>query len=214
MNPSLTKLDLDRRLHGFLASENGEIHHRFTVASLIRGSQAQCRSSYAVDLLEHFDLFTHFFPGSRHLGFEDIQAMIDLISDPRQISGLPSDLILDNTLLSRLCDLLCNLCTFQHPLPPSGTGIQREWTNTIRRCNEASTLPCKEVTFNGLPIYGQYFAHKPSLYRLSCTMQAFFESKIRGCHSLPPAFGKLSQGGGDGEPYRDCERNHQPRSNQ
>jgi hypothetical protein len=42
-----------------------------------------------------------------------------------------------------------------------------------------------------LPIYGQYFAHKPSLYRLSCTMQAFFESKIRGCHSLPPSVGKL-----------------------
>lgn len=195
-NRSCINSDFDSRLRGIFASKNRQVDHSFPILSSVLCGKTQSWTRNTIEFLEHLDLFTHFFAVTRHLRFEDVQAMVDLISDPRQISGLPSDLILDNTLLSRLCNLLCDLCTFQHPLPPSGTGIQREWTNTIRRCNEASTLPCKEVTLNGLPIDGQYFPHEPSLYRLSCTMQVFFESRNQGCLGSPSPFGKFPKGRG------------------
>jgi hypothetical protein len=195
-NSSCINLHVDGRLRRIFVSKNRQVNHRLSRLSTVLCGKTQCGAGYSIKLFKNFNLFTHFFSGSRHRRFEDIQAMVDLISDPRQISGLPSDLILDNSLYTGLCHLLLNLCTFQHPFTPSRTSIQREWTDTIRRCNEASTLSCKEVTLNALPIDGQHFTHTTSLYPLSCTMQAFFESKIQGCQASPSPFGKLPEGRG------------------
>lgn len=159
-------------------TQHGKVDDRLAIASLILRSKTQGGAGNTIQLLKHLDMFLHFFAGSRHLGFEDVQTVIDLISDPRQISGLPSHLILDNTLYTSLCHLLLNLCTFQHPFTPSRTGIQREWTDTIRRCNEASTFTCKEVTLNALPIDSQYFPHSRSLYARSCNSQGIPDSRI------------------------------------
>lgn len=161
-----------------IVPQDCQVNDRLAVASLILRSQAQCRTGNAVKLFKNLDLLLHFFSGSRHRRFEDVQAVVDLISDARQISGLPSDLILDNTLYTSLCHLLLNLCTFEYPFTPSRTSIQREWTDTIRRCNEASTLTCKEVTLNALPIDSQYFPHSRSLYAPSCNSQGFHDSRI------------------------------------
>lgn len=212
-NRSCINSDVDSRLRRIFASKNRQVNHRFPVLSSVLGGKTQSWTGNAVELLEDFDMFTHFLAGSRHLGFEDIQTMVDLISDARQISGLLPDLILDNTFLPSLCNLLCNLCTFQHPFTPSRTSIQREWTDTIRRCNEASTLSRKEVTLNGLPINGQYFPHRTSLYSPSCTMQAFFESMNPSFKGLPPwPFGSMPKGTGEAVGIRIMTTNQ--RSNQ
>lgn len=195
-NRSCINLDVDSRLQRIFASKNRQVDHSFPILSSVLCGKTQSWPSYTIQFLEDFDMFTHFLAGSRHLGFEDVQAVVDLIGDPVQISSLSSDLILYHSLLPSLCDLLCDLCTFQHPFTPSCTSIQREWTDTIRRCNEASTLSCKEVFLNALPIDGQHFTHTTSLYTQLCPMQAFFESKIQGSHSFPPTLGNPSQGGG------------------
>lgn len=160
-----------------IVTQDRKVNDCLAIASLIRGSKTQGWSGDTVKLLKNLDLFTHFSSGSRHLGFEDVQAMVDLISDPRQISSLLSDLILYHTFLPSLCNLLCDLCTFQHPFTPTRTSIQREWTDAIRRCNEASTLTCKEVSLNALPIDSQHFTHSRSLYAPSCNSQGFPDSR-------------------------------------
>ena len=158
-------------------TQDRKVHDCLAIASLILRSKTQCRSGNTVELFKNLDLFPHFLSASRHLGFEDVKTMVDLISDARQISGLPSDLILNYTFLPSLCNLLCDLCTFQHPFTPSRTSIQREWTDTIRRCNEATTLSRKEVTLNGLPIDGQYFPHAEAYMHGRAIVKA---SLIRG----------------------------------
>ena len=212
-NRSCINLSVDSLLHRIFASKNRQVNHRFPRLSTVLCGKTQSWPRHTIQLLEDFDMFLHFFSGSRHRRFEDVQAMVDLIGDPVQISGLSSDLILYHSLLPSLCDLLCDLCTFQHPFTPSCTSIQREWTDTIRRCNEASTLSRKEVFLNGLPIDGQGFTHTTSLYPLSCTMQAFFESMIRGCHDLPPSLSG-STGGGGGKALRIGIMTTNQRSNQ
>lgn len=214
-NRSCINLHVDSRLRRIFASKNRQVDHSFPVLSTVLCGKTQSWTGNTIKLFEDFDMFLHFFPGSRHLGFEDVQAVIDLISDARQISGLLSDLILDNTFLPRLCNLLCDLCTFQHPLTPTCTSIQREWTDTIRRCNEASTLSCKEVFLNGLPIDGQHFTHTTSLYTQSCTMQVFFESKnqgIQGHAPLPSVH--VVQGAGEAGRIRSVTATTNQRSNQ
>ena len=178
-------LRIDDLSSNVIVAEDCKVHDRLAIASLILRSKTQGWSGHTIKLLKHLDLFPHFFSGSRHLGFEDIQTMVDLISYPRKISGLLSDLILNHTFLPSLCNLLCDLCTFQHPFTSTCTGIQREWTDTIRRCNEASTLPCKEVTFNGLPIDGQYFPHAEAYMHDRAIVKAslirgFIESQPQG----------------------------------
>lgn len=177
-NRSCINSDVDGLLRRILASKNRQVNHSLPVLSSILCGQSQRGAGNAVKLLKNLDLLPYFFAGTRHRRFEDVQAMVDLISDARQISGLLSHLILNNTFLPSLCDLLCNLCTFQYPFTPSRTSIQREWTDTIRRCNEASTLSCKEVTLNGLPIDGQHFPHSRSLYARSCNSQGILDSRI------------------------------------
>jgi hypothetical protein len=158
-------------------SQDCKVHDCLAIASLIRRSKTQCWAGNTIELFKNLDLLTHFLSVTRHRRFEDVQAVVDLIGDARQISSLSSDLILYYSLLSRLCDLLCDLCTFQHPLTSSCTSIQREWTDTIRRCNEASTLTCKEVTLNALPINSQHFTHGLSLYARTCNSQGFPDSR-------------------------------------
>jgi len=158
-NRSCINLHVDSRLRRIFASKNRQVNHSLPVLSTILCGQSQSGASNSIKLFKNLDLFSYFFAGSWHRRFEDVQTMVDLISDPRQISSLLSDVILYHTFLPSLCDLLRDLCTFQHPFAPSRTSIQREWTDTIHRCNEASTLPCKEVTLNGLPIDGQHFPH-------------------------------------------------------
>lgn len=214
-NRSCINSDVDSRLRRIFASKNRQVDHGFPILSSVLCGKTQSWTGNTIQFLENLDMFLHFFPGSRHLGFEDVQTMVDLISDPVQISGLPSDLILYHSLLPSLCNLLCDLCTFQHPFTPTCTGIQREWTDTIRRCNEASTLSCKEVFLNGLPIDGQHFTHTTSLYTQSCTMQAFFESRIPGSQGHPPLPSvHVVQGAGEAGRIRSVTATTNQRSNQ
>jgi len=212
-NRSCINSDVDSRPRRIFASKNRQVDHSFPILSSVLCGKTQSWTGNTIQFLEDLDLFTHFFAGTRHLGFEDVQAMVDLISDPVQISGLPSDLILYHSLLPSLCNLLCDLCTFQHPFTPTCTGIQRKWTDTIRRCNEASTLSTNEVFLNGLPVHHQCFRHKPSLYTPSCTMQALFESMNPSFKGLPPQpFGSMPKGEGEAMRIRFMTTNQ--RSNQ
>lgn len=214
-NRSCINSDVDSRLRRIFASKNRQVDHSFPVLSTVLCGKTQSWTGNTIKLFENLDMFLHFLPASRHLSFEDVQAMVDLISDARQISSLPSDLVLYHSLLSSLCNLLCDLCTFQHPLTSTCTSIQREWTDTIRRCNEASTLSCKEVFLNGLPIHGQGFPHTTSLYPLSCTMQVFFESLILGIQGRPPLpSGYIPEGAGEAGRIRSVRQTINQRSNQ
>lgn len=166
MIPSLTSCNVDGLLHGIIASKNREVHDRFPAASLILRSQAQCRSSYFVHFLQDIDMFTQFLPASRHLGFEDIQTVVNLISDPRQILSLLIGGSLNNLLIHPLF-YLNNVSLFPcNPLASPRSAIQSVDTNTILRCNEATTLASNEVSFYCFPVYSQGFRHKPSLYTL------------------------------------------------
>ena len=146
-----------------IASKDGQVNDRLAIASLIRGSQSQCRSSYAINFFEDVNMIFQFFSASRHLGFEDIQAMVNLISDPRQIYGLPIGSSLDNLAiylvlqLHNVCILSCN------PLASPCFTRQGVETQSILRCNEASSLTSNEVFFYRFPVYVQGFRHIPSL---------------------------------------------------
>ena len=212
-NRSCINLDVDSRLRGIFASKNRQVDHSFPILSSVLCGKTQSWTSNTIQFLEDFNLFTHFFSGTRHLGFEDVQAMVDLISDPRQISGLLVGVSLNDLLVDFLFQLHhvgffpCN------PLASSRTTIQGVETQAIRRCNEASTLPTNEVFLNGFPVHHQCFRHGHSLYTQSCTMQAFFESMNLGSHALPPQpFGSIPKG--EGEQLRIRSMTTNQRSNQ
>ena len=104
-----------------------------------------------------------FFSSSRHLGFEDIQAVVNLIGDAVQISGLFISSILHN-LLIYLRAKLHKVCIFPcSPLASPSFAIQSVEVQAIRRCNEASSLTTNEIFFNSLPVNVQSFGHKLSL---------------------------------------------------
>ena len=146
-----------------IVAKDCKIDDGLAIASLIRRSQAQCGSSYSVNLFEDFNMIFQFFSGSRHLGFEDIQAMVNLIGDAVQISGLFISSILNN-LFIYLRAKLHKVCLFPcTPLASPSFAIQSVGVQAIRRCNEATTLASNEVFFNSLPVNVQSFGHKLSL---------------------------------------------------
>ncbi len=188
MIPSLTSRNVDGLLHRIIASKNREVHDRFPVASLILRSQAQCRASYLVHFLEHIDMFTQFFPVARHRRFEDIQTMVNLISNPRQILSLLIGSSLNNLLINSLFYLNNILQLPCNPLASPRSTIQSVDADTILRCNEATTLASNEVSFYCFPVYSQGFRHKPSLYALvhkvNASLNQGFNESVHPVHQL------------------------------
>lgn len=196
-NKSCINSDFDSRLRRIFASKNRQVNHGFPVLSSVLSGKTQSWTGDTIQLLQDFNMLTHFFAGSRHLGFEDIQTMVDLISDAVQISGLSSDLILHHDLGVCTYDLGRYLVPFLYPSKSLDSCIQGVLAQAIRRCNEASTLPCNEVFLDGFPVYVKLFAHLTSLYPPSCTMQALFESMNPSFKGLPPQpFGSMPKGRG------------------
>jgi len=216
MIPSLTSCNVDGLLHRIIASKNREVHDRLAVASLILRSQAQCRASYLVHLLEHIDMFTQFFPASRHLGFEDVQTMVNLISDPRQIKSLLIGSSLNNLLINSLFYLNNILQLPCNPLASPRSTIQSVDADTILRCNEATTLASNEVSFYCFPVYSQGFRHKPSLsdivHKVNASLNQGFNESLHPVHQLsssnihPPYLsGRSRRGRGSSERIRSME---------
>lgn len=146
-----------------IVSKNREVHDGLAIASLIRRSQAQCGAGNAVNLFEDFNMVFQFFSSSRHLGFEDIQTMVNLIGDAVQISGLFISSILHNLLIYLRAKLhKIRLFPFT-PLASPCLAIQGVEVQAILRCNEATTLTTYEVLFDSLPVNIQSFGHKLSL---------------------------------------------------
>lgn len=146
-----------------IVAKDSKVNDGLAIASLIRRSQAQCGAGNAVNLFEDFNMIFQFFSSSRHLGFEDIQAMVNLIADPRKILSLLISSSLHNLLIYFLFELNNIGFLSCNPLAPTGTTIQSVETQAILRCNEASSLTTYEVSFNSLPVNIQSLGHKLSL---------------------------------------------------
>ena len=216
MIPSLTSCNVDGLFHGIVASKDCQIDDRFPVASLILRSQAQCRSSYLVHFLKHVDMFTQFFPVARHRRFEDVQTMVDLISNPRQILSLLIGGSLNNLLINSLFYLNNILQLPCNPLASPRSTIQSVDADTILRCNEATTLASNEVSFYCFPIYSQGFRHKPSLsdivHEVNASLNQGFNESVHPVHQLsssnihPPYLsGRSRRGRGSSERIRIME---------
>ena len=149
-----------------IIAEDCKVNNCLAIASLIRRSQAQCRSSYSINLFKNFNMIFQLFSGSRHLGFEDIQAVVDLVCDPVQISDLFTLCTLCNTSVDRSTNLHQVSILSCNPLTSSGFTRQGVETQAICRCNEASSLPSNEVLFDGFPVYIQRLRHISSLYAI------------------------------------------------
>ena len=188
MIPSLTSCNVDDRLHRIVVSKNGEVDDRFVIASLILRSQAQCRSSYSVHLLENFNMIFQFLPASRHLGFEDVQTMVDLISNPVQISSL----LIDTTLYDGLCISLYNLVghgiLLCFPTASSNLCIQGVKTQHISGCDKATAFPLDIILLDSFPIYTQRLTHKSSLLRdvhhVNASLNQGFYDAVHPVHQL------------------------------
>ena len=146
-----------------IVAKNREVHDGLAIASLIRRSQAQCGAGNAVNLFEDFNMIFQFFSGARHLGFEDVQAVVNLIGDAVQISGLFILCTLDDSLVNRRTDLHQVGVLSCNPTASLSFAIQSVETQAIRRCNEATSLTTYEVLFDSLPVNIQSFGHKLSL---------------------------------------------------
>ena len=165
-----------------IGSKDSEVHDRLATASLILRSQAQCGTSYTINLFKNVNMIFQFFAGARHLGFEDVQAMVNLIADTRQISGLLTLCTLCNTSVD-CCTNLHQVCILsRNPLTSSGFTRQSVETQAIRRCNEASSLTTNEVSFNSFPVNSQGFRHKASLssvvHKVKASMIPRFEDAL------------------------------------
>lgn len=164
--------------HWVLASQDGQIYDRLALASLIRRSQSQRGAGYPIHFLQDFYMIAQFFPVTRHRRFEDIQAMVYLIGDARQILSLLIGGSLNNLLINPLF-YLNNVCLFpRNPLASPRSAIQGVDADPILRCNEATTLASNEVSFNRFPVYGQSFRHKPSLSALVHKVKASMIPRI------------------------------------
>ena len=146
-----------------IVAKDCKIDDGLAIASLIRRSQAQCGASYSVNLFEDFNMIFQFFSSSRHLGFEDVQAMVNLIGDARQISGLFILCTLDDHFVNRRTNLHQVGVLSCNPTTSLSFAIQSVETQAIRRCNEATSLTSNEVFFNSLPVNIQSLGHKLSL---------------------------------------------------
>lgn len=110
--------------------------------------------------------------------------MVNLISDPVQISSLLVDTVLYDRVCSDLCNLLCYLVPLCHPFVPSCTGIKGIQAYPVLRSNEASSLASKELSLNDFPIDSQCFTHKSSLYDI---VHQVNESLIQGIVESTPS---------------------------
>lgn len=169
---------IPRLAHRGISAKDGKVDDCLAIASLILRSKTQCGSSHAVKLLENLDMFTHFFAASRHLGFEDIQAMIDLIGDARQISGLPTSLILDDCFISDTCNLVSICIPACNPLESSNPRIQSVVAQVVCAGDERPAFTGNEVLFNSFPVQHQRLTHSRSLYAPSCNSQGIPDSRI------------------------------------
>ena len=154
-----------------------KVNDRLPAASLIRGSQTQCGAGHAVKLLKHLDLLPHFLSVTRHRRFEDVQAVVDLISDARQISSLLISSSLHNLfvhLLFQLGDVRILSC---NPFVSARSTVQGVQAQAILRCNEASSLTTNEVFLDSFPVYVQGLTHSRSLYAPSCNSQGIPDSR-------------------------------------
>jgi len=207
-NRSCINSDVDGRLRRIFASKNRQVNHSLPVLSSVLCCKTQSWTGYSIKLFKNLDVLFDFLAGSRHLGFEDVQAMVDLISDAVQISGLSSDLILHHDLGVCTYDLRRYLIPFLYPSESLDPCIQGVLAQAIRRCNEASTLPCNEVFLDGFPVYIQLLTHLASLYTPSCTMQALFDSLNPSFKGLPPQpFGSMPKGEGEAMRIRSMTTN-------
>ena len=154
-----------------------KVDDRPAVASLILRSQSQCRTGNAVKLLKNLDLFLHFLSASRHLGFEDIQTMIDLIGDPRQISSLSSRLVLDDCFISDACNLVSICIPTCNPLESSNPRIQSVVAQVICVRDKRPAFTGNVVLFNSFPVNHQCFTHAPAYMHGRAIVKA---SLIRG----------------------------------
>ena len=188
MIPSLTSCNVDDRLHRIIASKDCQIHNRFPVASLILRSQAQCRASYLVHFLEHIDMFTQFFSVARHRRFEDVQAMVDLISDARQISSLLVDTTLHYGLSISLYNLVGHGILLGFPTASSNLCIQGVKTQHVSGCNKATAFPLDIILLDSFPVYTQRLTHKPSLLRdvhyVNASLNQGFNESVHPVHQL------------------------------
>ena len=171
------ELLIDHLTSDIVASKNGKIHHGLAVASLILRSQTQCWAGYLVQLLKHLDLFLHFLAGSWHRRFEDIQTMLDLISDPRQISSLSPSLILDDSFISDACNLVSIRIPTCNPLESSNPRIQSVVAQVVCAGDERPALTGNVVLFNSFPVDHQGFTHAPAYMHGRAIVKA---SLIRG----------------------------------
>ena len=114
--------------------------------------------------------------------------MVDLISNPRQIKSLLIGGSLNNLLINSLFYLNNILQLPCNPLASPRPTIQSVDTNTILRCNEATTLASNEVSFYCFPVYSQGFRHKPSLYTLvhkvNASLNQGFNESVHPVHQL------------------------------
>ena len=179
-NPRITdsrNVDCGLDGHCIIVSKNRQVDDRLVTASLILRSQPQRGSGYAINFLKNFNMIFQFFSGSRHLGFEDVQAVVDLIGDAVQISGLFIDLLLYHCLSVSTYNLVSNCIPFLYPAVPLDSSVQSVLAKDISRCNEASTLTCNEVFFNSFPVYHQRFTHAVAYMHRRAIVKA---SLIRG----------------------------------
>ena len=188
MIPSLTSLNVDGLLHRIIASKNGEVDDCFPAASLILRSQAQCRSSYAVNFLQDIDMVFQFLPASRHLGFEDVQTVVYLISDAVQISSLLIDAPLHHGLCISLYNFVGHGILLRLPTASSNLCIQGVKTQHVSGCDKATAFPLDIILLDSFPIYTQRLTHKSSLLRdvhhVNASLnQGFFES-VHPVHQL------------------------------
>lgn len=146
-----------------IVAKDSKVNDGLAIASLIRRSQAQCGAGNAVNLFEDFNMVFQFFSSSRHLGFEDVQAMVYLISDAVQISSLLTLCTLGNSPVDCGANLHQVCILSRNPFASPSFTRQSVETQAILRCNEATSLATYEVLFDSLPVNIQSFGHKLSL---------------------------------------------------
>ncbi len=181
MSRQLSSTSMNLRINDLsgnvVVSQDRKVNDRLAVASLILRSQSQCGAGNAVKLLKHLDLFTHFFSVTRHRRFEDVQAVIDLVGDARQISSLSTSLIFDDTFISDTCNLVSICIPACNPLESSNPRIQSVVAQVVCAGDERPAFTGHIVFLNSFPVNHQGLTHSRSLYAPSCKSQGFPDSR-------------------------------------
>ena len=184
-NKSCINSDVDGRLRRIFASKNRQVNHSLASLSTVLCGQSQRGPSHSIKLLKNLDLFLHFLSASRHLGFEDVQAVVDLVGDARQISGLSASLIFDDSLISSLCNLTSYSFPPCNPLESSNPRIQSVVAQAICISDECPALARYIVLFNSSPVYHQRLTHAVAYMHDRARVKAslirgFIESQPQG----------------------------------